>query len=88
MARPMKPMNARQRSWAHQIDSNHHEMLILSHEEVETIINTSPAHEQNRLKQLWAEHRGKLEFSASWGATGVDSVALKRLIWDLGFGWI
>lgn len=84
MARPIKPMNARKQSWAREINANQHEILMFTPEEIEELIDSRPSHEHERLKKYWQEYKSTPKFAADYGAAFVDSVALKRLFWDLG----
>lgn len=84
MARPLKPMNARKQAWAAQINANKHEVYLFTREEFECVIASRPQHQQIRLKALWNDHRTALSNVAGYGSTAIDSVALKKLVWDLG----
>lgn len=84
MARPYKPMNSRKLAWAREINSNQHELFLFTPEEFQEIINGRAGYQRKRLSEYWEEHRLFMNSVAGYGATAMDSVALKRLAWDLG----
>ena len=84
MARPYKPLSSRKHSWARQINANQHELFLFTPEEFQAIIDSRPGHQQKRLRDYWAQHRRKMNNVAGYASSTMDSVALKRLLWDLG----
>ena len=65
------------------IRQNQHEVYILSLEEMDCVIENGV--KGKLLKKEWSKLKGKIEFSASYFATGQDVVLLGKLMGDLGF---
>jgi len=65
------------------IKQNQHEVYILSLEEMDCVIEKGV--KGNIIKDEWKQLKNKVEFSASYIATGKDITLLGKLMGDLGY---
>jgi hypothetical protein len=72
------------RNLRHTIQSNKHEIFIVSVEEMDAIVKSSPKGQASNVQQAWLQIREELEFGASYYASADDAVTLSKLIADLG----
>lgn len=66
------------------ITSNTHEIYIISFEEMDAIINSSPKGKKASIQSAWQKVKGKVEMGASYYASVDDAVTIAKLIGDLG----
>lgn len=66
------------------IKSNQHEVFIVSIEEMDAIVRSSPKSQLLHIQESWAEIRDKAEVGANYYASAADIKKLQRLIADLG----
>ncbi len=64
------------------INSNHHEVYILSLDEMDFLITNQV--KGNNLKESWGKLKNKVELSANYFAAGQDVILLGKLMGDLG----
>jgi hypothetical protein len=69
---------------AEKIQSNKHEVFVVSIEEMDTIIRSSPNGEKPSVQEAWQKIKGKIELGASYLSSADDTVTLTKLIGDLG----
>ena len=67
-----------------QIQSNQHEVFVISIEEMDAIIKSSPKGKMPSVQQAWQQIKGKVEFGASYYGSADDFITLSKLIGDLG----
>lgn len=67
-----------------QIKSNQHEIFIVSLEEMDLIVKSSPKGRMEQIQNSWQAIRGKAEFGASYLASADDLRTLSKLVGDLG----
>ncbi|MCL7420098.1 MAG: hypothetical protein M8364_04255 [Methylobacter sp.] len=67
-----------------QIQSNQHEVFVISIEEMDAIIKSSPKGKMPSVQQAWQQIKGKVEFGVSYYASGDDFITLSKLVGDLG----
>ena len=67
-----------------QIQSNQHEIFVISIEEMDAIIKSSPRGKMPSVQQAWQQIKGKVEFGASYYASADDFITLSKLVGDLG----
>lgn len=67
-----------------QIKSNEHEIFILSIEEMDAIIRSSPKSQLSHVQKGWTEIKSKFEMGANFAASATDLNKLKKLLADLG----
>ena len=68
----------------HTIKTNAHEIYIVSIEEMDAIVRSSPASNRATVKVAWEKIRDKAQAGASYYASGDDLVTLTKLVSDLG----
>ncbi len=66
------------------IQSNNHEVYVFSIKEFDNIINNSPKHFNEKIKQNWKEIKNKVEFSAGYYASADDLRTFTKLLGELG----
>lgn len=66
------------------IQSNRHEIFVLSIEEMDAIVRSSPRASNPTVQKDWQQIRGKIGVGASYYASADDSVKLAKLVADLG----
>ncbi len=66
------------------IKSNQHEVFVVSIEEMDAIIQSSPKAKLPHIKNAWQKLKGKAEVGASYYASADDLRTLSKLIGDLG----
>ncbi len=67
-----------------QIKSNQHEVFVVSIEEMDAIVKSSPKGNLPQIKSAWQKLKGKAEFGASYYASADDLRTLSKLVGDLG----
>lgn len=67
-----------------QIQSNKHEIYIISIEEMDAIIRSSPKGNTPKVQQAWQTIKGKIEAGASYYASAADVATMTKLVGDLG----
>jgi hypothetical protein len=67
-----------------QIQSNQHEVFVISIEEMDAIIKSSPKGKMPSVQQGWQQIKGKVEFGVSYYASADDFITLSKLVGDLG----
>ncbi|WP_020158424.1 hypothetical protein [Methylobacter marinus] len=67
-----------------QIQSNQHEVFVISIEEMDAIIKSSPRGKMPSVQQAWQQIKGKVEFGVSYYASADDFITLSKLVGDLG----
>jgi len=66
------------------IQSNKHEVYVVSFEEMDAIIKSSPKGNKPSVQAAWQKIKGKVGVSASYYASADDAVTMAKLIGDLG----
>lgn len=66
-----------------QIQSNQHEIFVVSMEEMDAIVKSSPR-SLPTIQNTWQKLKGKAEFGASYYASADDLRTLSKLVGDLG----
>lgn len=66
------------------IQSNKHEIYVISLEEMDTIIKSSPKGNKPSVKVAWQKIKGKIGAGASYYASADDAVTMAKLVGDLG----
>ncbi|GHU46240.1 hypothetical protein AGMMS50289_19150 [Betaproteobacteria bacterium] len=64
--------------------SNQHEVYVVSFEEMDKIVKSSPKGNDSAVQAAWQEIRGKVGIGASYYATAADVVTITKLVNDLG----
>lgn len=78
-------MNPRQkRALKQRIRSNRHELYLVSLDEMDNIIRSSPKAQKASVKDAWEKLRGSIGNGASYYSLGDDIVTLTKLMSDLG----
>jgi len=67
-----------------QIKSNQHEVFVVSIEEMDAIVKSSPKGNLPYIKNAWQKLKGKAEVGASYYASADDLRTLSKLVGDLG----
>ncbi len=67
-----------------QIKSNQHEVFIVSLEEMDAIVQSSPKGKMAHIQKAWQKLKGKAEVGASYYASADDLRTLSKLVGDLG----
>lgn len=67
-----------------QISSNQHEVFVVSIEEMDAIVRSSPKGNLPHIKNAWQKLKGKAEVGASYYASADDLRTLSKLVGDLG----
>jgi len=67
-----------------QIKSNQHEMFVVSFEEMDAIIKSTPEGKLAHVQQAWQKIKEKAETGASYYASADDLRTLSKLVGDLG----
>jgi len=67
-----------------QIKSNQHEVFVVSIEEMDAIVKSSPKGNLPHIKNAWQKLKGKAEVGASYYASADDLRILSKLVGDLG----
>ncbi len=66
------------------IQSNQHQMFIVSLDEMDAIVRLSKTSKKDRVTQAWNKFKSKAEVGANYTASASDVVTLSKLIGDLG----
>ncbi len=66
------------------IQSNTHEVYVVSFEEMDAIIRSSPKGQKASVQSTWQKIKGKVGVGASYYASADDAVTMAKLIGDLG----
>jgi hypothetical protein len=66
------------------IQSNAHEVYVVSFEEMDAIIKSSPQGKKASVQSAWQKIKGKVGVGASYYASADDAVTMAKLIGDLG----
>ena len=66
------------------IQSNKHEVYVVSFDEMDAIIKSSPSGNKPSVQAAWQKLKGKAEVGASYYASTDDAVTMAKLIGDLG----
>lgn len=66
------------------IQSNTHEVYVVSFEEMDAIIKSSPKGQKASVQAAWQKIKGKVGVGASYYASADDAVTMTKLIGDLG----
>lgn len=66
------------------IQSNKHEVYVVSFEEMDAIIKSSPKGNKPSVKAAWQKIKGKVGIGASYYASVDDAVTMAKLVGDLG----
>lgn len=67
-----------------EIKSNQHEVFVVSYEEMDAIIRSSPKGEMPHVQEAWQKLKRKAEVGASYYASADDIRTLSKLVGDLG----
>lgn len=67
-----------------QIKSNQHEVFVVSIEEMDAVVRSSPQGKLPHVKNAWQKLKGKAEVGASYYASADDLRTLSKLVGDLG----
>jgi len=67
-----------------QIKSNQHEIFVVSIEEMDAIVRSTPKGNLPHIKNAWQKLKGKTEVGVSYYASADDLRTLSKLIGDLG----
>ncbi len=67
-----------------EIPSNKHEIFVVSIEEMDAIVRSSPRHAIANTQKTWMKIKGKAELGASYYASADDLRTLSKLVGDLG----
>lgn len=67
-----------------QIKSNQHEIFVVSIEEMDAIVRSSPAGRLPHIKNAWQQWKGNAETGVSYYASADDLRTLSKLVSDLG----
>jgi hypothetical protein len=67
-----------------QIKSNQHEVFVISIDEMDAIVQSSPKGKLSHVKNAWQKLKGKAEVGASYYASADDLRTLSKLVGDLG----
>lgn len=67
-----------------QIRSNQHEVFVVSIEEMDAIVKSSPKGNVPHIKNAWQKLKGKAEVGVSYYASADDLRTLSKLVGDLG----
>lgn len=67
-----------------QIKSNQHEVFVLSIDEMDAIVKSSPKGNLPHIKNAWQKLKGAAEYGASYKASVDDLRTLSKLVGDLG----
>ncbi|MDG9926944.1 MULTISPECIES: hypothetical protein [unclassified Pseudomonas] len=67
-----------------EIKSNQHEVFVISIEEMDAIVRSSPKGTMPHIKSTWQNFKGKAEAGASYYASADDLRTLSKLVGDLG----
>jgi hypothetical protein len=67
-----------------QIKSNQHEVFVVSIEEMDAIVKSSPKGNLPHIKNAWQKLKGKAEVGANYYASADDLRTLSKLVGDLG----
>ncbi len=67
-----------------QIKSNNHEVYVISIEEMDAIIHSSPKGNTPKIQQAWQTIKSKIEAGTSYYASADDVVTMTKLVGDLG----
>lgn len=67
-----------------EIQSNKHQVYIVSIKEMDAIIRSSPASKKPKVQDAWLKIKTKAEAGANYTASASDMVALTKLVGDLG----
>ncbi|MFL7867064.1 hypothetical protein [Vibrio cincinnatiensis] len=68
----------------HMIEANQHEVFIVSMEEMDAIVRSSPKGNLPHIKNSWQQLKGKAEIGVGYYASADDLRTLSKLIGDLG----
>lgn len=66
------------------IRSNTHEVYVVSFEEMDAIIKSSPKGRKASVQAAWQKIKGSAEIGANFYSAGTDAVTMTKLIGDLG----
>ena len=66
------------------IQSNKHEIYVVSFEEMDAIIKSSPKGTKQSVQAKWEKIKGKVGIGASYYSSADDAVTMTKLIGDLG----
>lgn len=66
------------------IDSNKHEIFVVSMEEMDAIIRSSPNSKKSSIQESWTQIKDKLGAGANYGGSAGDVAKLSKLVGDLG----
>lgn len=73
-----------EKDFQRRIQSNKHELYIVSFEEMDAIIKSSPKGNKPSVQAAWQKIKGKVGVGASYYASADDAVTMAKLIGDLG----
>ena len=68
----------------HRIESNKHEVYVISFKEMDAIIKSSLIGNKPSVQAAWQKVKGKVGVGASYYASADDAVTMAKLIGDLG----
>ncbi|MFT6188817.1 MAG: hypothetical protein ACJAW8_000690 [Oleispira sp.] len=68
----------------HKIQSNQHEVFVVSFAEMDAILRSSQKLWDDGMKSAWSKVKGKTEFGASYYASADDLRTISKLVGDLG----
>ncbi|MAZ86039.1 MAG: hypothetical protein CL693_00125 [Cellvibrionaceae bacterium] len=66
------------------IQSNAHEVYVVSFEEMDAIIQSSPKGQKSSVQEAWQKIKGNMGVGASYYASADDAVTMAKLMGDLG----
>lgn len=67
-----------------QIQSNQHEVFVISIEEMDAIVQSSPKSKMAHIQQAWQKIKGKTKSGANYYASADDLRTFSKLVGDLG----
>jgi len=74
----------KEREFKRIIQSNKHEIFVVSIDEMDAIIRSSPNGQRQSVQSNWQKIKGKIGTGASYYASADDAVTMAKLVGDLG----
>lgn len=71
-------------AWKQKLNSNRHEVFVISIEEMDAIIRSSPRGSKPNVQKSWQEIKQKVALGANYYSAADDAVILAKLVGDLG----
>jgi len=70
--------------WKHKLNSNRHEVFVVSFEEMDAVIRSSPNGNKPSVQKSWQKIKQKVDVGANYYSAADDAVTLAKLVGDLG----